>query len=127
MSTKAQKAFAKAVSLGDTPEGDAFREGVKRMGPMYYVDENGQKFTIHGNIPFGNRVKKARPQRSTQAKRATRKSVTKAQHSDPGTGPRRAGWIPPNPKLPKTRKEFLREESDFVARSVIERRNRGYF
>lgn len=152
MSTKAQKVFAKATSLDDnTPEGQIFREGVERMGPMYYIDQDGQKRTVHGDVPFGDPVEQ-------DAKQAEPKSyeepgpngqagprvypyydapppgperkggTTGAQHSDPGTGPRRPGWVPPKSKPRKTtREEFQRQESDFVARSVIRRRNRGTF
>lgn len=152
MSSKAQKAYAKAVSLGgDTPEGRTFREGVERMGPMYYVDRDGRKRTMHGDILFDEPVKQdakqtepksyEEPEPNSQAgprvypysdapspEPERKDSTTSAQHSDPGTGPRRKGWVPP-PSAPRKRtfKEFERWVSDNDARSVIRHRNKGLF
>lgn len=137
MSSKAQKLFAKYVGTRGA-EHDALGRKLRGLGvrykDLYYIWGN-QAFTIHGNIPCGqfipkSRQREAQPKRGhrLQEKRTKTRSTASMQHSDPGTGPRRAGWAPPAPAPHrKTREEFLREESDFDALSVIRRRNGGSF
>lgn len=144
--SKAQKVFAKYISLGDdTPEGKTFREGVERMGPMFYIDQNGQKRTMHGDIPFGDPVRQDIEQTDSKSYEEPGPNgeegarVYPYSHSSPpepephqtysyGTEPTRRGWIKPTATPRKrTFKEFQRDWESNVARSVIRRRNKGLF
>lgn len=146
MSTRAQKVFAKAISLGETPEGETFREGIERMGPMYFIDQNGQKRTMHGDIPFDDPVEqdiertdsKSHEEPEPENREGARvypdhdappeSPPPRQKYYSYDTQPKRTGWIRPTPTPPRrTFKEFERWMSDCEARSDIRRRNRGDF
>ena len=62
MSTKAQKIFAKFIRSIHPEERATFKSwlndrGVK-LSQVAYID-NGQRFTVHGNIPFHTKAKPA--------------------------------------------------------------------
>lgn len=150
--TKA-KIFAMWVST-DNPHIKAMcwrkLEKLRATDAERFYTKDGQKYTVHGDIEFGERVEAQTQTAYTPPKpkrkkwgpyTSPHKSGPKRRHTPPpkqpgstadryscGTEPRRRGWIKPTPKPRKqTYEEFLREWSDHEARSTIRRRNMGIF
>lgn len=144
MSTKTQKLFAKYVGTKGA-EHNALGKKLEGLGVRYkdlYYISGGQPFTIHGNIPCDQFVPKPRPEQKRSPHATPRPQRERwgpyssppeqRQNTPPsrqeyshGTTPRRTGWIKPPPTPPK--KDWVQQLDDDYRRSVIRRRNRGYF
>lgn len=109
MSTKAQKIFAKYISTRNKQERDTFGRKLKQMHAknkdLYYVTD-GQKFTIHGNISFGECAKPKRGAASPRPQKSQRQKW--GPYSSPPE-PRRYAPPPPTEEPgPKVRYSNLR-------------------
>lgn len=146
--TKA-KIFAMWVST-DNPHIKAMcwrkLEKLRATDAERFYTKDGQKYTVHGDIEFGERVEAQTQTAYTPPKpkrqkwgpySAPHKSGPKRHASQPdsaadrysyGTESRATGWVKPTPAPRRqTHEEFLRDWSDHEARSVIRRRNMGIF